>query len=171
MKLISYASGNGALSFVYCLDNPQRTACGSPQTIGEVANSDAWKEIERNIANFDHILQNFGSEKFPEILAFGPVRRVSENTLRAYAYGEVTDYEYRPGVAPWAWDFTFKTAPDVAEIIGERAELKNLSIKGALSFFLAHEEKCTEALELRDQRERAQGKPHLIPPVCHDYTI
>jgi len=159
-RLESYASGSGALSFSYTEgEGNDRKSVGHPTTIAEVALSRCWLTMQENIKNFDYVLQDFGSEQYPQILAFGPVRRLGPDRLRTYAYGKVSDvrYEKIDDCDRWRYFFRPEHAPETEH------ELVNWSMRGVLNFFLDHEQKCTEALELRDLRERTAGKPHLVP--------
>ena len=156
--LRSYASGSGALSFSYVEDDK---STGHPTTIGEVANSWAWKDIQDNVENFDHILADFGSPEHPQILAFGPVRRIDETHLRMYAYGKIHDVRYEPIDHVSNYTFWYRD-----ERLGpEERELQNLSMRGILNFFLEHEEVCTRALAWRDLAEAGKGVTHRIPVV------
>ena len=159
VELISYASGSGALSFTY-QSTTERKATGHPSTIAEVANSPAWENLQSNIKNFDYLLADFGSEKYPEILAFGPVRRLGPNKLRMYAYERCHDVRYEED----GFRHRVFAHSDIELGTGVKEyEILNLSMVGIVHFFLTHEKVCTEALALRDLREDTAGKPHLVP--------
>ena len=164
VQLVSYASGSGALSFTYTNNHTDKSA-GCPTTVAEVANDSVWSDIQANIANFDHILADFGSAKYPHILAFSPVRRIDHNHLRMYAYGKIFDCRYEKR---GTFDYAFWSEDTgLARLQGRESEVENWSMRGIMKFFLENEAKCTEALELRDLREFTQGKTHLVPLVTN----
>ena len=162
VELISYASGSGALSFAY-KNNYTDKSEGRPVTMAEVANDPVWQDLQSNIANFDHLLCNVGSEEYPQIVAIGPVRRIDHNHLRMYAYGHIYDCRYEKD-GTFNYKF-YSNDTGLAQVTGQESEVENWSMRGIMKFFLENEAKCTEALELRDLRERTAGKPHLVPLV------
>lgn len=127
-RLKSYASGNGALSFVYS-DRHGRV------TSDAVTLEDARDYMKEREAHLSHwIVGTFDSVAGPA--AFHAVVRVGPKILvrgdRLYKYEESRAESF--GITLWLID----------GILGRNVEVKHISTKASVRFWLDNEKRCTE---------------------------